>query len=107
MLTPLTMLAVGMRLKVPTTWHRVEPVVAGLTLKMVAAPAAVYGLVSALGASGIAYETSILESAMPPMVTASVVAIASGLDEEIASAMVGLGVIAALATLPFIATAIA
>ncbi len=46
------------------------------------------------------WETSVLEAAMPPMVTARVVAAAAGLDEELAAALVGVGLRCALVTVP-------
>lgn len=101
MLVPLTMLAVGMRLRVPSAWGTFEPMVLGLVLRMGAAPAAAYGVMRLLDAGGMAWQTSIFEAGMPPMVTAGVVATAAGLDEELSSALVGVGVLAALVTAPF------
>ncbi len=99
-LVPLTMLAVGMRLRIPQRLADLGPLVAGLTLRMAVAPAAVVGLMAVFGFSGVAWETSALEVAMPPMVTAAVVATASGLDEDLASALVGVGVLVAMLSLP-------
>ena len=107
MLVPLTMLAVGMRLRLPSAWGTFEPMLLGLVLRMAAAPAAAYGVMRLLDAGGMAWQTSIFEAAMPPMVTAGVVATAAGLDEELSSALVGVGVLAALVTLPFWAAVVA
>ncbi len=101
MLVPLTMLAVGMRLRLPRAWGTFEPMALGLVLRMGVAPAAAYGALLVLDGGGVAWQTSILESSMPPMVTAGIVATAAGLDEELASALVGVGVLAALVTAPF------
>lgn len=101
MLVPLTMLAVGMRLRIPSSWGTFEPMVVGLALRMGAAPAAALGAMMLLDAGGMAWETSVFEASMPPMVTAGVVATAAGLDEELSSALVGVGVLAALVTAPF------
>lgn len=98
-LTPLAMLAVGLRLTVPHA-RTLAPLATGLTLKMLVAPAAVVAVAALVGDGGLAWTTSSLESAMPPMVTASVVAAASGLDDRLASNLVGAGVLAAAATLP-------
>ena len=75
--------------------------VVGLALRMGAAPAAALGAMMLLDAGGMAWETSVFEASMPPMVTAGVVATAAGLDEELSSALVGVGVLAALVTAPF------
>lgn len=100
MLVPLTMLAVGMRLRLPSSWGTFEPMVLGLGLRMAAAPAAAYGAMLLLDGGGIAWETAVFEASMPPMVTAGIVATAAGLDEELSSALVGVGVLAALVTAP-------
>lgn len=107
MLVPLTMLAVGMRLTLPRAWRTVEPMTAGLVLRMGVAPAAAYGALLLLDGGGMAWQTSILEASMPPMVTAGVVATAAGLDEELASSLVGVGVLVALVTAPAWASLVA
>ena len=102
-LTPATMVAIGLRLRLPER-AALGPLATGLGLRMLLAPALVLGVAALLGASGLAWETSTLEAAMPPMVTAGVIAIASGLDERLATALTGGGVILAMATLPLVAT---
>lgn len=106
-LVPLTMLAVGMRLSLPRRLADVGPLATGLVLRMAVAPAAVVGVMLAFDRSGIAWETAALEAAMPPMVTASVVASAAGLDEDLASSLVGIGVLVAVVSLPFWAGVVA
>lgn len=98
--TPLAMVAVGMRVGLPRRDATLAPLATGLGLRLVALPAAVYAVAVALDAGGVAWETSILEAGMPPMVTASVVAIDAGLDERLAANLVGVGVLAAVLTLP-------
>lgn len=100
MLTPLTMLAIGMRLRLPTSWSTIEPVGVGLVLRMAVAPAVALGAATLFDGSGLAWDTSVLEAAMPPMVTAGIVATSAGLDEDIATALVGVGVISSMVTLP-------
>lgn len=102
MLTPLTMLAIGLRLRIPAV-DAVPVVAAGLGLRMVVAPAAVFGLAWWIGADGLVWEASMLEAAMPPMVTAGIVAIDAGLDERLATALTGGGILVSLVTLPAIA----
>ena len=101
-LTPLTMLAIGMRLRVPHV-DAVPTLATGLGLRMVVAPAAVLGVVAATGVGGVVWEAATLEAAMPPMVTAGIVAIDAGLDERLAAALTGGGILAALVTLPVVA----
>lgn len=99
--TPLAMLAVGMRLTLPTGVQRLGATVLGLGVRMGALPAIAYAATVALGvAAGPAWRTSILEAAMPPMVSAAVVASDADLDGDLAAALVGGGILLALVTLP-------
>ena len=102
MLVPLTMLSIGLRLRLPHP-SSLSTLSVGLGLRLVVAPAAVAGVALLAGAGGIAWEASILESAMPPMVTAGIIAIDAGLDERLATALTGGGVLVALVTLPVVA----
>lgn len=102
MLTPLTMLAIGLRLRIPER-AALPTVATGLGLRLAVAPAAVLGVALWSGASGIVWEAAILEAAMPPMVTAGILAIDAGLDERLAAALTGGGILVALATLPAVA----
>lgn len=101
-LVPLTMLSIGLRLRVPSL-DAVPTVAVGLGLRMLVAPAAVAGVALWLGADGVVWDTATLEAAMPPMVTAGIVAIDAGLDERLATALTGGGILLALVTLPVVA----
>lgn len=100
-LTPLAMLAVGLRLRLPRRGSA-APLAAGLALKMLVAPALVVPLALAAG-GGLAWETSALEAGMPPMVTAGVIAIGAGLDEDLTVSLVGGGILLSILTLPLLA----
>lgn len=99
-LTPLAMLAVGFRLRFARDGWRPGVLAGALGLRLVAAPALVLGVATLLGASGVVWDASILETAMPPMVVAGVVAAQADLDAVLASRLIGVGVLAAMATLP-------
>lgn len=101
-LTPLTMVAIGLRLRVPPT-SSLGLLATGLGLRLLLAPAAVVGVMLWLGAGGTAWEAAVLEAAMPPMVTAGILAIDAGLDEQLAVALTGGGILVALVTLPTVA----
>jgi malate permease and related proteins len=98
--TPLAMLAVGLRLRLEPGGWRPGLLAGALTLRLVVAPASVLAVAAMVGGSGIAWSTSVLEAAMPPMVTASVVASEAGLDARLGARLVGVGVLASMATLP-------
>jgi len=73
----------------------------GLVYKLVAAPAALLLLYAyALGHRGEAVRITLLEAAMGPMITGSIVAIEYGLNPELCSLIVGAGVPLCLITVP-------
>jgi malate permease and related proteins len=98
--TPLAMLAVGSRLQLTGGSWRPGLVSLGLVLRLVVAPAVVLGVAALVGGTGVVWETSVLEAAMPPMVIAGVMAADADLDAVLASRLVGVGVLVAMATLP-------
>jgi malate permease and related proteins len=98
--TPLAMLAVGLRLRLEPGGWRPGLMAGALTLRLTVAPAAVYAVALLAGDGGAVWSTSVLESAMPPMVTASVLASQAGLDGRLGARLVGVGVLASMATLP-------
>jgi malate permease and related proteins len=98
--TPLAMLAVGSRLQLTGGSWRPGLVSFGLVLRLVVAPAVVFGVAALVGGTGVVWETSVLEAAMPPMVIAGVMAADADLDAVLASRLVGVGVLVAMVTLP-------
>lgn len=99
-LLPLAMLTIGLSVRLTLPRDELKPLAIGLTLKLVAMPALALVLASVLGLQGAMARTTVLEAAMPPMVTAGALAIAHGLAPRLAAAMVGYGLLLSLATLP-------
>lgn len=100
-LLPLAMLTIGLSVRLALPRDELKPLAAGLLLKLVAMPALALLLVPLLGLQGPMARTTVLEAAMPSMVTAGALAIAHGLAPRLAAAMVGYGTLLSLATLPF------
>jgi malate permease and related proteins len=98
--TPLAMLAVGSRLQLTGGSWQPGLLTLGLALRLGVAPAAVFAAATLTGGSGVVWETSVLEAAMPPMVIAGVLAAEARLDGVLASRLVGVGVLVSMATLP-------
>jgi malate permease and related proteins len=98
--TPLAMLAVGLRLRLDAVAWRPGILTGALGLRLLVAPAAVLLVAALVGGTGTAWRASLLESAMPPMVVAGVLASQTGLDAGLASRLVGIGVLVSMATLP-------
>ena len=104
---PLAMLALGLRFRVELTAQARRPAVWCLSTKLVLLPALVLGAAVAVGAtSQIPWRAAVLESGMPPMVTAAVVAAQAGLDEQLAAFVVGAGLLLSLLTLPLLRIAL-
>lgn len=104
LVSPLAMLALGLRFRIAATAHARQAAVWCLGTKMVLLPGVV--LLAAVSVGGLddpAWSASVLEAGMPPMVTAGVVAAGAGLDEELATTVIGVGLLAALAIIPLLA----
>jgi predicted permease len=98
-LIPVAMVAVG--LKIRLTPPRPKRVLAlGLAMKLLLLPAAAWALARALGAPPLVTQVAVLETAMPTMVTAGALMMASGVATELAAAFVGWGLVIALVTVP-------
>ena len=52
--------------------------------------------------TGPSWQSSVLQSAMPPMVTAGIIGISAGFDEELTTTLVAVGTVAALVVLPVV-----
>jgi len=98
-LVPLAMFAVGLKMQLRPPRPR-RAFVAGLALKLGAMPALALALVRVAGIEGMTAQVIVLESAMPSMITAGALAMMAGLAPELSAALVGWGVVAAMATLP-------
>jgi hypothetical protein len=100
---PVAMATLGLRFSV-TGVRRLKPVVTALAVKMFLAPAVVAAVAGAIGVWGeIAWRASIVQAAAPPMVTAGIVAVAAGLDEDTTTSVVGWGTLLGLAWMPIVA----
>lgn len=99
-LLPLAMLTIGLSVKLALPRDELKPLAIGLTLKLAVMPALALLLVPLLGLHGEMARTTVLESAMPSMVTAGALAISHDLAPRLAAAMVGYGLLLSLITLP-------
>ena len=99
-LLPLAMLTIGLSVKLALPRDELKPLAIGLALKLALMPALALLLVPLLGLHGDMARTTVLESAMPSMVTAGALAISHNLAPRLAAAMVGYGLLLSLITLP-------
>ncbi|MFY2763963.1 AEC family transporter [Arenimonas sp. MALMAid1274] len=99
-LLPLVVLAIGLSLQLKLPRDELKPLAAGLALKLAVLPLISLAIAPLLGLQGQQHDTVVLESAMPPMITAAALAISHRLAPGLAAAMVGYGILLSLATLP-------
>lgn len=100
MLLPLVTLAIGMSLKLRLVPEYRLPLAIGLAGKLLVLPAAAILAALAIGAEPPVARVAILESAMPPMITAAALLSSAGLAPPLASALVAWGVLLSAATVP-------
>ncbi len=99
-LAPLALLSVGLQLRFGHIAGNGRNLALGLLFKLVLAPLAIYMLyVQLLGAQGQAIQVTLFEAAMPPMITAAIVASEHDLDPMLANLMVAVGLLVSFATL--------
>ncbi len=97
--TPVALLAVGLQLNVAKRSKHWGFLGLGLAYKLVLAPALIFLLyVILLDGTGTVVRVSVLESAMAPMITASILASSHGLKPRLANMMVGIGIPLSLLT---------
>ncbi|MBI1174646.1 MAG: AEC family transporter [Sideroxydans sp.] len=99
-LAPLALLAVGFQLRLGHLAGNGRKLAIGLGFKLVLAPLVLLVLyVPLLGAHGQAIQITLFEAAMPPMITAAILATEHDLDPPLATLMVAVGLVASFFTL--------
>ncbi len=101
-LAPLALVSVGYQLRLGHLAGNGRNLAIGLGFKLVLAPLVLFLLyVPLLGAHGQAIQITLFEAAMPPMITAAILATEHELDPHLATLMVAIGMILSFATLTF------
>ena len=100
---PVAMCALGLRFTLSVSRSVQVPALLGLISKMALLPALVFAVSVVVGSpQDLAWSTSILQAAAPPMVTAGVVAVGAGLSAELVAFMVGVGTLVSFVSLPLL-----
>ena len=100
-LAPLALFSVGYQLNPVHFKGNVTNLCIGLGFKLLLAPFLLYILyIHILGLEGLPIKVTIFEAAMPPMITAGIIATEHGINPPLASLMVALGVILSFLSLP-------
>ncbi|QWV96391.1 AEC family transporter [Geomonas nitrogeniifigens] len=101
-LVPVVMTAIGMQMRLRLPRRVIGPLSFGLAMKLLLAPLAALAVCRLAGLAGMVVDVSVLEAAMPPMVTAGALAVVAGMEADLAVAMIGIGIILSFGTLPAI-----
>ncbi len=92
-LTPVALIAVGLQVKINTNAIQSKYLWMGLGYKLILIPAIILMLLGGIfRLEGLMLKVSVLESAMAPMITGSIIAISHDLEPKLASLLVGLGI---------------
>lgn len=92
---PLTIFLIGAKLRF-TALRDTRPLVLCLLLRMLVIPAIVIAVLYLTGKSGLPYRVTVLETAMSPALTTSILAIKYRLDEDLAVACISAGTLICL-----------
>ena len=104
---PVAMGSLGLRFTLRMSRSVLQPAVFGLAIKMVAVPVLLVLVALWTGNFDVReWEASILQAAMPPMVTAGVVAVGAGMDEDLVAFMVGIGTLVSFVSVPLLSVAL-
>lgn len=99
-LAPLALVSVGLQLRLGHLAGNMRNLALGLSYKLLLAPLLIYLLyVQVIGAQGQAIQVTLFEAAMPPMITAAIIATEHELDADLATLMVAIGLICSFLTL--------
>ncbi len=99
-LVPLALFSVGLQFNVRIDRSQLQAMGAGLAWKLLLAPLIVYFAGVALSVDDKVLNIAVLESAMGPMISASILAIDHGLEPDLATALLGVGILLSFLTVP-------
>jgi len=99
-LTPLALFSVGLQLRLRVGDRQLGAVACGLGWKLLLAPGLCWALGVAAGVGGLTLTAGVLQAAMAPMISATILADEYGLDPELANTVLGAGIVLSLVTVP-------
>jgi len=99
-LTPLALFVVGLRFRLLLGRDRLGAVGIGVFYKLALIPALVLGIGLAFGVHGLPLTVAVLQAAMAPMVSATILADQYNLDPPVANTLLGAGTLLGFVTVP-------
>ena len=97
---PCAMVIIGLQLELTVPGDVRRPLVIGSLVKLVLAPGLVLLVAGVFGLSGPAIQATVMQAAMPPMITAGLLGMAAGFSRPLIVAMIGVTTLASALTLP-------
>ena len=101
-MTPVVMVSLGIQMRLFLPKNELLPLIVGLVVRLLVTPLIFVWGCQLFQLSGRAVQVALLETAMPPMIMASVLAGIAGLKPQLSSAMAAYGIGCAFFTLPVI-----
>jgi predicted permease len=101
MLTPIALISVGLQLKWGHMWPERRNLSVGLGYKLIFCPLLIFCLYRFLNLPPLIFKVAVMEAAMAPMITSSILAGTHNLEPRLASMMVGVGIPLSFLTLGF------
>jgi malate permease and related proteins len=101
LLTPLALIAVGLQLGWSDVWVERKNLMIGLGYKLLLSPFIIFLVYRLIPLPTKVYDITVMESAMAPMITSSLLAATHGLEPRLAGMMVGVGIPLSFLTLGF------
>jgi malate permease and related proteins len=99
-LTPVALTAVGLQVKINSNAFRSKFLWMGLGYKLILIPLIIWILFKKVFLlEGLLLQVSVIETAMAPMITGSIIAITHDLEPKLASLLVGVGIPLSFVTL--------
>jgi predicted permease len=92
LLTPMALISVGLQLKWKELKFEKKYLSIGLSFKLILAPLLIFIFFQFAGVDKNTFQVAVMESAMAPMITSSILASSHGLRPRLAGMMVGIGV---------------
>ena len=84
------------------SWRGPGPILLALGWKLALAPAIVALAGMALGVTGMVYTIAVLQAAMAPMISATILATQNDLEPELANTILGAGILVSFVTVPLV-----
>lgn len=99
-LVPLALAAVGFQLTFKIPKEDLQPFALAIIIKLIFSPFIAWFMIYLMGVEGKIAEVTIFEAGMAPMITAGAMAILADLSPRLTAAIVGIGILLSLLTLP-------